>query len=43
MMSRPLGLAELAERIELEIGGDHARHLASQRRSDGDDRRADAE
>ena len=30
MLARPLRLDEIAEGVELEIGGDHARHLAAQ-------------
>ena len=43
MLSWPLGLHKLAERIELEISGQYAWHLAAQRRADGNHRRADTE
>jgi hypothetical protein len=41
--ARPLGLHEMAEGVELEVGGNHAGDLAPQRRADRDHGRADAE
>ena len=38
ILSRPLGLDEIAEGVELEIGGEHAGHLSSQRGADRDHR-----
>src|SRR5437870_6223766 len=43
ILSRPLGLDEIAEGVELEIGGEHAWHLSPQGCADRDHRGANAE
>ena len=43
LLSGPLLLDEIAEGVELEIGGKNTRHLASQRRADREHRDAEAE
>jgi len=43
VFSRPLLLDEIIEGVELEIGGNDARHLAAQGRADRDHRCADTE
>ena len=42
VLPRPLRLDEIAEGVELEIGGNDARHFPSQGCANGDHRRADA-